>query len=217
MKHILEADGIQLEYDNRKILLRIYLKCETGNITGLLGKNGTGKSCLMRIIHSSLECESSIRINGKSIKHLPQNKKQILYLPQHHFIPKHLTLKSVFSHHAINYSTFVNKFPEFSTKYKNSIGSLSGGERRIVETYLLIVSKALFVLLDEPFTHLSPVQIESIIALILEEKSNKGFLVSDHLFQHILSISNNLYLLKDGATILINNQEEIESLGYARL
>ena len=217
MKHILEADGIQLEFDNRKILLRIYLKCETGNITGLLGKNGTGKSCLMRIIHSSLECESSIRINGKSIKHLPQNKKQILYLPQHHFIPKHLTLKSVFSHHAINYSTFVNKFPEFSTKYKNSIGSLSGGERRIVETYLLIVSKALFVLLDEPFTHLSPVQIESIIALILEEKSNKGFLVSDHLFQHILSISNKLYLLKDGTTILINNQEEIESLGYARL
>ena len=75
MKHILEADGIQLAFDNRKILLSIYLKCETGNITGLLGKNGTGKSCLMRIIHSSLYCESSIRIDGKSIKNNEQNKQ----------------------------------------------------------------------------------------------------------------------------------------------
>ena len=125
MKHILEADGIQLAFDNRKILLSIYLKCETGNITGLLGKNGTGKSCLMRIIHSSLYCESSIRINGKSTKQLPQNKRQILYLPQHHFIPKHLTLKSVFSHYAIDYSKFENKFPEFSTKYRNSMYWLS--------------------------------------------------------------------------------------------
>ena len=217
MKHILEADGIQLAFDNRKILLTIYLKCETGNITGLLGKNGTGKSCLMRIIHSSLYCESSIRIDGKSIKNNEQNKGQILYLPQHNFIPKHLTLKSVFSHYSINFSTFENKFPEFSTKYINTIGSLSGGERRIVEIYILVVSKALFVLLDEPFTHLSPIQIERVITLLLEEKSNKGFLVSDHLFQHILSISNNLYLLKDGCTILINNKAEIESLGYARL
>jgi ABC-type multidrug transport system ATPase subunit len=217
MKHILEADGIQLEFNNRKILLSIYLKCETGSITGLLGKNGAGKSCLMRIIHSSLVCESSIRINGKSIKTLKQNKEQILYLPQHDFIPKHLTLKSVFSHFSINYSLFENWFPEFSTKYKNSIGSLSGGERRLVEIFLLVTSKAQFVLLDEPFTHLSPIQIERVIALILEEKSKKGFLVSDHLYQHVQKISNNLYLLKDGCTIPITNKEEIETLGYARL
>jgi ATPase subunit of ABC transporter with duplicated ATPase domains len=53
MKHILEADSVQLQFGERKILSDVYLKCETGKITGLLGRNGEGKSCLMRIIMES--------------------------------------------------------------------------------------------------------------------------------------------------------------------
>ena len=49
MIHKLEADGIQLAFDERKILTDIYIKCQTGRITGLLGRNGQGKSCLMEI------------------------------------------------------------------------------------------------------------------------------------------------------------------------
>jgi len=48
MIHTLEADGIQLEFNGRSILSDIYLKAETGKITGLLGRNGEGKSCLMK-------------------------------------------------------------------------------------------------------------------------------------------------------------------------
>ena len=51
MIHTLEADGIQLDYNGRKILSDIYLKCETGKIIGLLGRNGCGKSSLMKIIY----------------------------------------------------------------------------------------------------------------------------------------------------------------------
>lgn len=217
MKHTLEADGIQLEFNNRLILLSIYLKCETGKITGLLGKNGAGKSCLMRIIHKSLDCESSIRIDGSSINQLSPINDHILYLPQHNFIPKHLTLKAVFLHFKLDYTLFEKKVPEFAFKKDYSIGSLSGGERRLVEIYLIVKSKAMFVLLDEPFTHLSPIQIDRVREFILEEKLNKGILVSDHLYQHILNLSDELYLLKDGRTILLKNRAEIETLGYARL
>ena len=75
----------------------------------------------------------------------------------------------------------------------------------------------MFVMLDEPFTHLSPIQIERVTALILDEKVNKGFIVSDHMYHPILNICNHLYLLKDGKTILLKNRTEIETLGYARL
>lgn len=217
MKHILEADGIQLEFNNRKILLSIYLKCETGKITGLLGKNGCGKSCLMKIIHNSLECEGSIRIDSQPIKQLNHINEQILYLPQHNFIPKHLLLKSVFNHFSLNFTDFENMFPEFSSKEKYSIGSFSGGEKRLIELYIIAKSNTKFVLLDEPFTHLSPIQIEKVIELILEEKANKGFLLTDHMYQHIMNLSDNLYLLREGRTIPIKNREEIETLGYARL
>lgn len=217
MKHILEADGIQVEFNNKKILLSIYLKCETGKITGLLGKNGSGKSCLMKIIHQSLDCEGSIRIDGQPLKQLNHFNKQILYLPQHNFIPNNLFLKSVFDHFSLDFTGFKNIFPEFSSKEKDSIGSFSGGEKRLIELYIIIKSNTKFVLLDEPFTHLSPIQIERVRELILFEKANKGFLLTDHMYQHIINLSDNLYLLREGRTIPINNKEEIETLGYARL
>jgi hypothetical protein len=62
-------------------------------------------------------------------------------------------------------------------------------------------SKTKFVMLDEPFTHLNPLQIEKVKELLLEEKQNKGLLVTDHMFTHIVDISDSLYLLKNGKTL----------------
>ncbi|HZI00856.1 MAG TPA: ATP-binding cassette domain-containing protein, partial [Flavisolibacter sp.] len=69
MKHTLEVDSIQLNFGEIKILSDIYIKCETGSITGLLGRNGQGKSCLMRVIHGSLPAEKSIRFDQVSNLH----------------------------------------------------------------------------------------------------------------------------------------------------
>ncbi|MEN9600092.1 MAG: hypothetical protein RL596_2413, partial [Bacteroidota bacterium] len=59
MTHTLEISSIQLEFDSKKILSNIYLKCETGKITALLGRNGQGKSSLMKIAYGSLPAEKS--------------------------------------------------------------------------------------------------------------------------------------------------------------
>ena len=92
MKHILETDSIQLAFNGRKILSDIYLKCETGTITGLLGRNGQGKSCLMQIIFGSLNCEKSVRIDNLSQKNISGFHNMLLYLPQFNFIPKSLSV-----------------------------------------------------------------------------------------------------------------------------
>jgi ATPase subunit of ABC transporter with duplicated ATPase domains len=63
MNHTLEADSIELAFAGKRILSSIYLKCETGKITGLLGRNGQGKTCLMKIIYGSLPCEKSVRFD----------------------------------------------------------------------------------------------------------------------------------------------------------
>ncbi|WP_345026917.1 ATP-binding cassette domain-containing protein [Ravibacter arvi] len=51
MPHILEVDGVFLTFGLKKILQRVYLKAETGKVTGLLGRNGTGKSSLLKVIY----------------------------------------------------------------------------------------------------------------------------------------------------------------------
>ena len=109
------------------------------------------------------------------------------------------------------------RFPEFASRYKSSLNSLSGGEHRLIEVYVIVKSKSMFAMLDEPFTHLNPLQIEKIQDLILVEKENKGLLITDHMFRHITQICNNLYVLKDGKTHLTKSIEEIERLGYVNL
>src|SRR6476659_4433087 len=195
MSHTLEADSIQLEFNGRKILSDIYLKCETGKITGLLGRNGQGKSCLMKIIYGSLQCEKSIRFDNVAQYEAYKRPGLLLYLPQFNFIPKSLTLKRIFKDFDLDYAVFEILFPEFTKKYFSSIKNLSGGEHRLIELYVIARSKSQFVMLDEPFTHLNPLQIEKVQALLTEEKENKGLLITDHMYTHITNICDNLYVL----------------------
>ena len=217
MTHTLEADSIQLQFDDRRILSDIYLKCETGKITGLLGRNGQGKSCLMQIIYGRLKCERSVRFDNASQYEAFKRPDLLLYLPQFNFIPKILTLKRIFQDFELDYSSFESRFPEFKARYKSSMNNLSGGEHRLVELYIIVKSKSQFAMLDEPFTHLNPVQIEKVKDLLLDEKINKGLLITDHMYRHITQICDNLYVLTSGKTYLTKSIEEIETLGYARL
>jgi ABC-type lipopolysaccharide export system ATPase subunit len=140
-----------------------------------------------------------------------------MYLPQFNFIPKICSLHKVFKHFSIDYHEFQVSFPEFISRGKFTIGSLSGGERRLVELYVILKSPTQFVMLDEPFTHLNPIQIDKVKALIVTEKKNKGLLITDHMFQHVVDLSDRLYVLTNGQTYLTKNVQDIEMMGYARL
>jgi len=216
MKHILEADSIQLEFSGRKILSDIYFKAETGKITGLLGRNGAGKSCLMKIVYGSMECEKSVRFDNRSQPEAFKYPALLLYLPQFNFIPKSLTAKQVFRHFQLDFSLFESRFPECRDYFKQPVGKLSGGGQRLIELYVIAVSPSQFAMLDEPFSHLSPMQIEKVKLLLQEEKQNKGFLITDHLYEHITGISDHLYILANGKTHLAKNVHDIERWGYVR-
>ena len=217
MSYLLEADGIQLAYNERKILSAVYLACEEGKITGLLGRNGEGKSSLMQIIYGSLACEKSVRINAISRNDAYKKPHLLRYLPQFNFIPKTLSLKQIFNDFELNYTVFQQHFPEFISKYKSAIGSLSGGERRLIELYAILKSDAHFVMLDEPFTHLNPLQIEKVKALLVEEKRNKGLLITDHMYKHVIEVCDDFYILTNGQTYLAKSIADLEAYGYARL
>lgn len=217
MVHQLEVDSVNLQFGTREILSDIYLKCETGKITGLLGRNGTGKSSLMNIIFGSLvPGNKSVRFDGKSIPKAYQHNELLSYLPQYNFIPVHLTLNRVFSDFNLEYAPFEQLFPEFILKHHSKMVQLSGGQRRLVETYVLIKAKSEFVMLDEPFSHLSPLMIGRIKKLIREEQPKKGFLITDHMYHDVLELANDLYVLAEEKVHLIRDIGDLERLGYVR-
>ncbi|WP_298652455.1 ATP-binding cassette domain-containing protein [uncultured Proteiniphilum sp.] len=216
MKHTLEISGIRLLFGERLILSDVYLKIETGSIVGLLGQNGSGKSCLMRGVYGTLACEKSVSIDDVYFFNVYKQPQLMRYLPQHYFIPKWLSLKRIFRDFCIDFQVFVQLFPEFQGRENARIGHLSGGMYRLVELYVTLKSDTQFILLDEPFTHISPVQVNTIKTIINEERNRKGFLITDHLYTHIVRFCDNVYLLRDGKTNAITTTDDLNKLGYIR-
>jgi ABC-type lipopolysaccharide export system ATPase subunit len=138
------------------------------------------------------------------------------YLPQVKFVPSSLTVRRVFKHFELEFSDFVSRFPEFDKLYGSKFRKLSGGERRIVEIYIVLASKTKFCMLDEPFSHIMPIHIEVIKELITREKENKGIIITDHMYQHIVDISDSVYVISQGKTHPANNMQHIEALGYIK-
>ena len=215
MIRTLEIDSVILEFGTKRILQDVYLKCETGKITGLLGRNGTGKTCLMDIIYGKLiPNDNSVRLNERALLRSTRLPSDIMYLPQFRFIPKSFSLNRIFEDFNLAFSDFIRVFPEFEKYNKSKLWALSGGEQRIMEIYLIVASETKFCLLDEPFSHVMPLHIDRIKNLILKEKKNKGILIADHLYKHIIDICDDLYVLNDGKTALTNSIQDLVTLGY---
>jgi len=213
--HTLEFDSIRLSFGGRVILCDVYMKCETGKITGLLGRNGQGKSCLFNIVYGSLKAEDgSVRFDKTPIARAYRRPDLLRFLPQFNFIPKSFTIGRVFDDFEVDYRELERRFPEFASQQRIPLGKLSGGQYRFLETYVILRAESKFVILDEPFTHLMPLQIEKVIELIKEEKQRKGLLITDHLYQPIVALADRLYLLRDGQTRPVGGLTEIEAFGY---
>ena len=216
MKHTLEVDSVQLAFENRSVLSSVYLKVETGQIVGLLGRNGTGKSCLLRIFFGSLATECSVRVNSKPAAPLYKNPFGAGFLPQDNFVPRELSLKQVFWQYNLNKCQFFDWFPEFAEYSNLQVGRLSGGERKILELYLVLNQPHPFILLDEPFCSLGPIQIERMKKLLANAREEKGILITDHLYEHVMELSDRLYVLHKGTVSPAASIEDLVSFGYLR-
>lgn len=218
MKHLLEVDSIIKRYNNQLVISDVYIKCETGNIIGLLGRNGSGKSTLLKIIFGIINAETKfIRVDGVVKKHVNQLMKEISYLPQHNFIPQNFSVKK-----AIDLSIEKSKTSDFyedemiKNILNNKICHLSGGELRYLEIKLILSNPSKFVLLDEPYNGLTPLMIEKINQLIIDNSKRRGIIITDHNYENVIHVSNQLILMKSGKTHHLKDKMELVEKGYLR-
>ncbi len=211
----LEFDSIELYIGERHLLRSIYMVCETGAITALLGRNGCGKTTLLKIVFGAIPLsQKSIRINGRWIGPRYLSSRVIAYLPQADLIPSYLTMRKAFSLSNIDINRVTEFFPGAEDLLDLRPAELSGGYLRIFEILLILHSRALFCLLDEPFTGLTPKYVEKVKELLTTFKSVKGILITDHLHKHVTDIADRLYLLANGRTYHVTDHQQLISLGY---
>jgi ABC-type multidrug transport system ATPase subunit len=212
---ILEVDNVELYFSNKRILNGVYLKAETGKVTGILGSNGCGKTSLMSIIFGSLQPKYKfIRWDSEPILKPLYTTNTISFLPQHDLSPNSLKIKTLFKFLKVDWFEFSMLFESFSSYWDSNISTLSGGERRVLETYLILKGQKDIILLDEPFSNIAPLYIEKFKELIQIEKQSKAIIITDHYFKDVIDSSDDLYLLKNGCTKFIENIEELEDYQY---
>lgn len=215
-KHKLIVDSVVVRFGDKTVLSGGYITSETGMVTGLLGRNGAGKSCMFRALMGGLRVENVM----VSMDEKPVDRQVIgrfiKYLPQGRLLPESISLHRAFELYGVNYWSFVNRFPKYSRFYDSHIWELSGGEARLVELYLILLSEAPFYILDEPFSQIDPVSIESVQELIRERSKDHGIIVTDHNYEAISSVADSLFVIADGYTNQVHSREDLVRHGYLR-
>jgi len=216
MSNLLEIDSVVKVFDRHVVLTDIYMKCQTGDIIGMLGRNGTGKSTLMKILFGTLNADTKfIRIDGKVYNQPYKTINEICYLPQDSFLPKHMSVEKTIELY-LGENRVVG-FLEDSILQKlntSKISHLSGGELRYLEIKLLLHTDCKFILLDEPFNGVSPILVGEIKKLIIKASEFKGIILTDHDYRNVLDVANQFCLIYDGGIKRIDDKRELVRWGY---
>lgn len=210
----LYIDSVEHRYGNRKVLNGVFLNCKVGEIVGVLGRNGSGKSTLLQILFGIVDPHfKQLTIDGIH-EPKPYLTRKLAYLPQSNFIPSHLKIGTLVDLYSGKYREQLLAINVVRSNLKESIGNLSGGNRRLIEALLIIYSDAKYVLLDEPFSQLAPVVVEELKTHILKLGMVKGFIVTDHYYRQILAISSRVVLINQGCNYNIRHEGDLINHGY---
>lgn len=205
-------EGVIHSYANTRILKTDYVKIESNCITGIVGRNGEGKSTLLKIIFGIIKADYS-KIFFNNIELTKSTKiKTMSFLPQEELIPHFLKVKEFIKLSTINETNKEKLKIRFKDKINNSIRSLSGGEQRILEILYVIYLEKEITILDEPYRGLEPNQISEVNKII--SKLEKIVIISSHLYDHLIEVTNDILLVKQGNIIKINKNDTLINHGY---
>ena len=210
-------------YGRRQVVAGVEMEIEAGEIVGLLGANGAGKSTTFRMAIGIVKPDSGeIHFAGQNVTNLPMHQRARLgmgYLAQEPTIFAHLSvednIKIVLEHHypkAEHQQRLEALLKELSIEHlrKSLAGSLSGGERRRLEITRSLVVEPKLLFFDEPFAGVDP-KNRADIRQITEEIRARGIsvLITDHHAEAILGMVDRLYVMESGSILASGTPEEI--------
>ncbi len=215
---IIEFKNISLSYGNRLILDNINFKINEGQIFGMLGPNGVGKSTIFNLLTGLISPNSGlIKINNTDVTNFPvylrTRKFKVGYVPQYggyfNDLSLHDNLKAIseividdknLRAKRINYVT--SKF-ELDNLREIKAKHLSGGQKRKLVLALALLSEPKVLLLDEPFAALDVLTIKMLQEIIvnLQQESQITICICDHQARDLLACVDTAMILSNGKIV----------------
>jgi lipopolysaccharide export system ATP-binding protein len=220
----LETCEVSKAYRGRKVVDDVSVSLAEGEVIGLLGPNGAGKTTSFYMIVGLISPDSGrILLDAQDITELPmyqRARRGISYLPQEASVFRKLTVQE-------NLMAILETLPisarerrERMTRLIEQLGlekvqqnkgyMLSGGERRRVEIARSLAIEPSFLLLDEPFSGIDPIQVLEIQRIIFDlKRSNIGILVTDHNVRETLAVTDRAYIINNGKIFRAGSPEAL--------
>ena len=211
---LLQCTNLYKSFGDKKVLKNINLEVNEGRIIGLLGKNGTGKSTLIKLINDLLTATSGeILISGEKIG--VNSKKIISYLPERTYLDKTWTVNEVIKFFEEFYDNFDAEkarklLSDLSLDPTMKLSKMSKGMQEKVQLVLVMSRSADLYILDEPLGGVDPATREYILDTILSNFSEGAtVLLSTHLISDIERILDEVIFINDGEIVLHENADEL--------
>jgi lipopolysaccharide export system ATP-binding protein len=224
------AKQLAKRYKKRQVVKNVNVYIESGEVVGLLGPNGEGKTTTFYMIVGLVQCDQgSIGLNDNDLTRLPMHaraRQGVGYLPQEASVFRGLTVEqNILAILQLRKDLDKSRQHDQCEKLlqdlqiehiRSSKGySLSGGERRRVEIARALAIEPHFILLDEPFAGVDPISVLEIQKLLTQlTERGIGLLITDHNVRETLGICSRAYILNQGEIIaegtpddLLNNQQ----------
>jgi lipopolysaccharide export system ATP-binding protein len=227
----LTATDLVKIYGGRRVVDRIHLEINPGEVVGLLGPNGAGKTTTFYMIVGLIKPDGgAIFVDGEDLSRCPmyiRARKGLNYLPQEPSVFRKLTVRE-------NILAILETLPitaeereerlhlllaelDLTQLADNKAYSLSGGERRRVEITRALVTQPKYILLDEPFAGIDPLAVADIGRIIVRLRMKGiGIIISDHNVRETLSVCDRAYIINEGAVLVEGTPEVIAVSEIAR-
>ena len=213
----LKISNLRKSYKNRVVIRDVTLNLARGEVVGLLGPNGSGKTTSFYVIAGLIRPETGqVMIDGLDVTRLPMYRRARLgigYLPQEMSIFRGLSVQdNILSILDISVKDWHKRrerleelLSDFSIEHLRRAPALalSGGERRRVEIARCLAANPRYLLLDEPFAGVDPISVGDIRNLVADLKTRGiGILITDHNVRETLEIVDRAYILHEGAMLM---------------
>jgi lipopolysaccharide export system ATP-binding protein len=220
----LQTCEISKAYGGRSVVDDVSMLVEQGEVVGLLGPNGAGKTTSFYMIVGLISPDSGrVMLDNEDITPLAmyqRARRGISYLPQEPSVFRKLTVEE-------NLMAILETLPVSAHERRERLSSLieqlglekvrqnkgyalSGGERRRVEIARSLVIEPTFLLLDEPFSGIDPIQVLELQRIIFElKRGGIGVLVTDHNVRETLAVTDRAYIINNGKIFRAGSPEAL--------
>lgn len=224
---MLEIQKLEKSFGQKQVLFGVDFRAESGQILGLIGKNGAGKTTIFHSILHFLEYSGNITFDKQPISQ--ETYRKIGYLPEERSLMPKLTVYEQVRYLAnlkgVPNAVVKEKLPQWMErlqvkgKVTDKIKSLSKGNQQKVQLIITLLHEPNLIILDEPFSGLDPVNTEILKQVIIEEKERGATIIfSDHVMTNVEELCDDVVMIRDGKVILDGSVQEVRNqYGKTRL